>query len=155
MLEVRPDGSQVVRFRPVSALATPKFMKRLMELHTRELAAAKVEPLISAAAFVLDFECIHPFADGNGRVGRLLALLLLYQCGYGVGRYISLERIVEQSKETYYQALYRSSQGWHESKHDLCPWVENISSARLSPRTTTSRPGSARFRRRRAPSACW
>lgn len=124
ILEVRPDGRQVVRFRPVSALATPKYMKKLVDLHAQELSAAKVEPLLAAAALVLDFECVHPFADGNGRVGRLLTLLLLYQCGYGVGRYISLERIVEQSKETYYEALHRSSQGWHEGRHDLRPWVE-------------------------------
>lgn len=124
ILEIRPDGRQVVRFRPVSALATPKYMKRLVELHAQELAASSVEPLLTAAALVLDFECIHPFADGNGRVGRLLTLLLLYQCGYGVGRYISLERIVEQSKKTYYEALHRSSQGWHEGRHDLRPWVE-------------------------------
>ena len=124
ILEVQPDGRQVVRFRPVSALATPKFMRRLLELHTRELASGRADALLLAAVFVLDFECIHPFADGNGRVGRLLTLLLLYQCGYNVGRYISLERIVEQSKETYYEALYRSSQGWHEGRHDLRPWVE-------------------------------
>ena len=124
ILEVQADGRQVVRFRPVSALATPKFMRKLLELHARELASGKGNPLLLAAAFVLDFECIHPFTDGNGRVGRLLTLLLLYQCGYGVGRYISLERIVEQSKETYYDALYRSSQGWHEGRHDLRPWVE-------------------------------
>lgn len=124
ILEVRPDGRQVVRFRPVSALATPKYMARLVELHAGELAAGKVEPLLAGAAFVLDFECIHPFADGNGRVGRLLTLLLLYQSGYSVGRYISLGRIVEQSKETYYEALYKSSQGWHEGRHDLRPWVD-------------------------------
>ena len=67
---------------------------------------------------------IHPFVDGNGRLGRLLTLLLLYHSGYGVGRYIGLERIVEESKETYYDTLYRSSQGWHEGSHDLRPCVE-------------------------------
>lgn len=74
------------------------------------------------ATFVLDFECVHPFKDGNGRIGRLLSLLLLYQTGYEAGRYISLERIVEESKETYYDALYKSSQGWHKGRHDLRPW---------------------------------
>lgn len=124
ILEVRPDGKQVVRFRPVSALATPKFMTRLVQLFDQEHSARKADPLVLTAAFVLDFECIHPFADGNGRLGRLLTLLLLYRAGYGVGRYISLERIVEQSKETYYEALHRSSQGWHEGRHDLRPWVQ-------------------------------
>lgn len=124
ILEIGADGRQTVRFRPVSALATPKFMSRLVELFAHQLAAGDVDPLVLAAAFVLDFECVHPFADGNGRVGRLLTLLLLYQCGYGVGRYISLERIIERSKETYYEALHRSSQGWHEGRHDLRPWIE-------------------------------
>ncbi len=124
ILEVRPDGKQVVRFRPVSALATPKFMTRLVQLFDQEHLARKADPLVLTAAFVLDFECIHPFADGNGRLGRLLTLLFLYRAGYDVGRYISLERIVEQSKETYYEALHRSSQGWHEGRHDLRPWVE-------------------------------
>jgi len=79
--------------------------------------------IFAKAAALLHSLCMnHPFTDGNGRVGRLLTLLLLYQCGYGVGRYISLERIVEQSKETYYEALHRSSQGWHEGRHDLRPW---------------------------------
>ena len=69
-------------------------------------------------------ECIHPFMDGNGRIGRLLTLLLLYQSGYEVGRYISLERIVEESKETYYDALLQSSRNWHQAEHDLRPWWE-------------------------------
>ena len=124
ILEVRPDGRQVIRFRPVSAAATPDFMARLMELHAEDLAAGKTEPLLRIASFILDFECVHPFTDGNGRMGRLLTLLLLYQAGYEVGRYISLERIIEESKETYYEALNKSSQGWHDGAHDLRPWWE-------------------------------
>ena len=108
----------------MSALATPKYMTKLVEFFADEMAQRRAHPLVLAAAFVLDFECIHPFADGNGRVGRLLTLLLLYQAGYGVGRYISLERIVERSKETYYEVLQRSSQGWHDGRHDLRPWLE-------------------------------
>ncbi len=122
ILEVRPDGRQVVRFQPVSALATPEFMDKLLSLFDRAMDKAETDPLLLIATFVFDFECIHPFRDGNGRIGRLLTLLLLYQAGYEVGRYISLERIVEESKETYYDALYKSSQGWHEAKHDLRPW---------------------------------
>jgi len=124
ILEVRAHGKQAVRYRPVSALATPKYMTKLVEFFGDEMAQRRTHPLALAAAFVLDFECIHPFADGNGRLGRLLTLLLLYQAGYGVGRYISLERIVERSKETYYEVLYRSSQGWHDGQHDLRPWLE-------------------------------
>jgi len=92
--------------------------------HGYLLDAEQTEPLLLIASFVFDFECIHPFRDGNGRVGRLLALLLLYQAGYEVGRYISLERVIEESKETYYETLLKSSQGWHEARHDLRPWWE-------------------------------
>ena len=80
--------------------------------------------LLVLNAFILDFLCIHPFRDGNGRVARLMTLLLLYAAGYEVGRYISLERIVEQSKETYYEALWRSSQRWETGQHDLTPWYQ-------------------------------
>lgn len=122
ILEVLPDGRQIVRFQPVSALATPKFMERLVTLFSRSLDEQKTDPLLLIASFIFDFECVHPFGDGNGRIGRLLTLLLLYRAGYEVGRYISLERIVEESKETYYDALLKSSHGWHEAKHDLRPW---------------------------------
>jgi Fic family protein len=122
ILEVLPDGRQVVRFRPVSAVGTPKFMESLVSLFSRAMEEGKVDPLLLIASFIFDFECIHPFADGNGRIGRLLTLLLLYQAGYEVGRYISLERIVEESKETYYEALLKSSHKWHEAQHDLRPW---------------------------------
>ena len=122
ILEVRPDGRQVVSFKPVSALATPEFMNRLVTMFRQAMDKNEADPLLLIATFVLDFECVHPFKDGNGRIGRLLSLLLLYQTGYEAGRYISLERIAEESKETYYDALYKSSQGWQEGKHDLRPW---------------------------------
>ncbi len=122
ILEVGPEGRRFVRFKPVSALATPEFMAKLLREHARVSREATLEPLVRIATFILDFECVHPFADGNGRLGRLLTLLLLYQAGYEAGRYISLERIVEESKESYYEALLKSSQGWHEASHDLRPW---------------------------------
>lgn len=122
ILEVLPDGRQVVRFQPVSAVGTSQFMERLVALFNHALEEGKADPLLLIASFIFDFECVHPFMDGNGRIGRLLTLLLLYQAGYEVGRYISLERIVEESKETYYEALLKSSQKWHEAQHDLRPW---------------------------------
>ncbi|MEX0806071.1 MAG: Fic family protein [Candidatus Binatia bacterium] len=122
ILEVLSDGRQVVRFQPVSALATAKSMERLVTLFSRAMNEGKTDPLLLIASFVFDFECVHPFMDGNGRIGRLLTILSLYQAGYEVGQYISLERIVEESKETYYEALLKSSQKWHEAQHDLCPW---------------------------------
>lgn len=122
ILEILPDGRQVIRFRPVSALATPVFIEKLCTLYHQAMDRRQAEPLLLIASFVFDFECIHPFWDGNGRIGRLLTLLLLYQAGYEVGRYISLERLIEESKETYYEVLLQSSHGWHEAKHDLRPW---------------------------------
>ena len=122
ILEVGPNGQQFIRFRPVSAIATPEFIKRLCMLYHQATDRREAEPLLLIASFIFDFECIHPFWDGNGRIGRLLTLMLLHQAGYEVGRYISLERIVEESKETYYEVLLKSSHGWHEAKHDLRPW---------------------------------
>lgn len=82
--------------------------------------------MIALAAFNLDFLCIHPFRDGNGRVSRLLLLLQCYSRGYEVGRYISLERLIEQNKERYYETLEQSSQGWHEGKHDPWPYINYL-----------------------------
>jgi Fic family protein len=99
-------------------------MTRLHTQFTATLDAGTIEPLLLIPAYVLDFLCIHPFADGNGRMARLLSLLLLYRAGYEVGRYISLERTIEETKEGYYDALYASSQRWHEGQHSLIPWWE-------------------------------
>jgi Fic family protein len=87
------------------------------------LAHRAVHPLIALGAFNLDFLCIHPFRDGNGRVSRLLFLLLGYHLGFEVGRYISLERLIEHNKERYYETLKLSSQGWHEGRHDPWPYI--------------------------------
>ncbi len=122
IIEVLPDGRKVMRFRPLSAEVTPAAMEGLCELHHENIRQKKAESLLTIASFVFDFECIHPFKDGNGRIGRLLTLLLLYHAGYEVGRFISLERVIEESKETYYEALHQSSQRWHEGEHDLHPW---------------------------------
>jgi Fic family protein len=118
--ERRADGTIALRFAPVPAFATAEAMEQLC-LGYRAMAG-EVEPLLLIPTFVLDFLCIHPFLDGNGRLARLLTLLLLYQHGYQVGRFISLERVIEDAREGYYAALYRSSQGWHSSAHDPNPW---------------------------------
>ncbi len=124
--EMLADGRQRVRFKTVPMALTPGAMEGLHE-GTRALwQDGSVEKLLVLPAYVLDFLCIHPFMDGNGRMARLLTLLLLYQAGYSVGRYISLERIIEESKETYYEALQASSRRWHEGKHDLAPWAEYL-----------------------------
>lgn len=84
------------------------------------------DPLLVIPMFILDFLCVHPFNDGNGRMSRLLTLLLLYRSGYIVGKYISIERVIEQSKETYYESLHQSSVGWHESENDYAPFVRYL-----------------------------
>src|SRR5713226_1207689 len=124
IMERRPDGTSVVRFKPLPAHLTAGAMDRLHTEFSATLDTGTVEPLLLIPAYVLDFLCIHPFADGNGRMARLLSLLLLYQAGYEVGRYISLEGVIEQTKEGYYDSLYASSQGWHEAQHSLVPWWE-------------------------------
>lgn len=122
IMEKYPDGRERVRFKTVLPADTPRFVRELTELWERCVSERPVHPLIALAGFNLDFLCIHPFRDGNGRLSRLLLLLQCYHLGYEVGRYISLERIVEESKETYYEALLKSSQKWHEAQHDLRPW---------------------------------
>jgi Fic family protein len=117
------DGSLLrVRFRPVSPVATPGAMDLLVARY-QDAIRLNQEPLVIVPLTILDFLCIHPFSDGNGRSARLLTLLLLYHFGYEVGRYISLERIFEESKMSYYETLNASSQGWHEGRHDPFPWL--------------------------------
>jgi len=126
IIERYPDGSERVRFHPVAAVDTAKAMVQLVGDWQACLDERWVPPLIALAAFNLDFLCIHPFRDGNGRVSRLLWLLQSHQSGYAVGRYISLERLVEQNKERYYETLEQSSQGWHEGKHDPWPYINFV-----------------------------
>lgn len=119
--ETDEKGNEKVRFRPVPAWETPESIDRLCEAFRD--AKEEVDPLILSSMFILDFLCIHPFNDGNGRMSRLLTLLLLYQSGFIVGKYISIEKIIEQSKETYYEALQDSSIEWHENKNDYKSFV--------------------------------
>jgi len=123
IVERNPDGSiRRIRFRPVSPVATPQAMADLISGYDAARDRER-EQLVVLPLAILDFLCIHPFTDGNGRMARLLSLLLLYQADFEVGRYISLERVIEQSKETYYDALELSSHGWHEGRHDPHPWM--------------------------------
>jgi Fic family protein len=120
IIQTYADGRSRVRFKTVPASKTPKAMAGMIELWSRGMKEKWLPPLALAAALNLDFLCIHPFRDGNGRVSRLLFLLACYHCGIEAGRYISLERLIEQNKERYYEVLEQSSQRWHEGKHD--PW---------------------------------
>jgi Fic family protein len=126
VIELRPGAAPVIRFKCVSAKATPAAVGELCLVYRHAIDQDHIPPLVAIGALILDFLCIHPFRDGNGRVSRLLTLLALYQHGYEVGRYISLERLVEESKEDYYHVLQASSQRWHDSKHDLLPWLNHF-----------------------------
>jgi Fic family protein len=125
VIELRP-GAAPIRFKCVSAKATPAAADELCLVYRHAIDQDHIPPLVAIGALVLDFLCIHPFRDGNGRVSRLLTLLALYQHRYEVGRYISLERLVEEAKEDYYHVLQESSRRWHDAKHDLLPWLNHF-----------------------------
>ena len=126
IIENYPDGRSRVRFKTVPAVATPNYTRELIELYNVAVKDRKTPHAVLMAAFNLDFLCIHPFRDGNGRVSRLLLLLQCYHLGFEVGRYISLERLIEQNKERYYETLEQSSHGWHEGKHDPWPYINYL-----------------------------
>ena len=117
------DGSERVRFRPVPAVATPHAMEELCAEYNRATSEGVLDPLVLIPRFILDFTCIHPFADGNGRMSRLLTLLLLYRAGFVVGKYVSIEGEINRTKETYYDALQQSSAGWNEGHNDYAPFA--------------------------------
>ena len=124
--EELPDGTRSVRFEPVPAWETPQAMESLCNAYQDALADASMDPLLLIPMFILDFLCIHPFNDGNGRMSRLLTLLLLYRSGYFVGKYISLEKLIADTKESYYEALQESSEGWHEGQNEYLPFVRYL-----------------------------
>lgn len=121
--EELPDGTKRVRFQPVPAWETSEAVESLCNVFQDALNNTEMDPLILIPMFILDFLCIHPFNDGNGRMSRLLTLLLLYRSGYIVGKYISIEKLIADSKDTYYEALQESSIGWHEGQSDYLPFV--------------------------------
>lgn len=122
IVEVGLGGARKTRFLPPPAREVPEAMQRLCDAHAQS-HAGNADPLLIACMFAFDFACIHPFNDGNGRMSRLLTLLLLYKAGYGVGAYVSLEGRIEQTKDGYYDALARSSVGWGDGTNDYAPIV--------------------------------
>ena len=118
------EGNKSVRFRPMPAWETPEAIEKICQSYDEALNSENIDALIIIPMFVLDFLCVHPFNDGNGRLSRLLTLLLLYRSGYIVGKYISIEKLIEQTKEIYYESLQLSSAGWHENKNDYEPFVK-------------------------------
>ncbi len=121
IIEKHPDGRINIRFIPVSAVKTPEYLEKLFDLYHLAVKEKVIPDIIVMSAFNLDFLSIHPFRDGNGRVSRLLILLMMYKSGFDSGKYVSVEKIIERNKERYYETLKTSSQNWHEGKHN--PWI--------------------------------
>lgn len=126
------EGNRFVRFQPIPAWETSDSIEALCDAFDDAIARNKADPLLIIPMFILDFLCIHPFNDGNGRMSRLLTLLLLYRAGYIVGKYISIEKVIETTKDTYYEALQSSSQGWHEEENDYAHFVRYMLGVILS-----------------------
>jgi Fic family protein len=121
--ETDANGNQSVRFQPVPAYLTADAMDRLSAAFIESLKKDEYDALLLIPMFVLDFLCIHPFNDGNGRISRLLTLLLFYRAGYIVGKYISVEKLIENSKDTYYEVLQDSSTSWYDNQNDYLPFI--------------------------------
>lgn len=122
--KVDAQGNSSVRFYPLSAFETPEAVERLCDSYKWIIGEGMVDPLLIIPVFILDFLCIHPFNDGNGRMSRLLTLLLLYRADYIVGKYISIEMIIEKTKDSYYDALQASSAKWYECENDYKLFIE-------------------------------
>lgn len=121
-----PDGHTEILFTPLAPYETSESLDRICEEYNRVIGNLEVEPLIIIPIFIHDFLCIHPFNDGNGRMSRLLTTLLLYQNGFYIGKYISLEAKISKNKDLYYSALSQSQTGWHEGKEDALPFIKYI-----------------------------
>ena len=122
IMEVDELGNRKVRFQPVSSFETENYFDKMVGAY-KKAVEANIPALILIPVLIHDFLCIHPFDDGNGRMSRLLTLLLLYKFGYFVGRYISIEMLIEESKESYYEELKRSSEKWHTGENDEIPFI--------------------------------
>lgn len=132
VMEVHADGTQAVRFMPLAPYETPAAMQQACDSYSHTLGGHLIEPLLLIPAFIHDFLCIHPFSDGNGRMSRLLTTLLLYQSGFYVGRYISLESKIEHTKEHYYDALAQSGLHWQENGNNPSPFINYLLSTILA-----------------------
>lgn len=121
-----PDGHTEILFTPLAPYETSEALDRICEEYNRVIGNLEVEPLIIITIFIHDFLCIHPFNDGNGRMSRLLTTLLLYQNGFYIGKYISLEAKISKNKDLYYSAMSQSQTGWHEGKEDALPFIKYI-----------------------------
>lgn len=126
ILEEDAQGNRRIRFRPTPAADTPAAMEQLELAYLDARSNGSINQLLLIPCVILDFLCIHPFRDGNGRMSRLLSLLLLYKNGYDAGKYVSFEEQINNYKAYYYDALAQSSAGWDENKNDYAPFIENF-----------------------------
>ena len=126
ILETAADGTRRVRFRPTPANETAAAMEQLELAYLDARSNANINQLLLIPCVILDFLCIHPFRDGNGRMSRLLSLLLLYKNGYDAGKYVSFEEQINHYKAFYYEALRESSEGWHTNENSYMPFIENF-----------------------------
>ena len=117
------SGERVTLFRPLEPYETPDAIQNICDSYQKELSLGEIDPLILIPCFILDFLCVHPFNDGNGRMSRLLTLLLLYRSGYVVGQYISIEKAIADTKDTYYKVLAQADQNWHIGENDTKPFI--------------------------------
>ena len=124
IVQLSGNGEREVLFKPMEPYETPEAIEKICESYQRALDREAIDELILIPCFVLDFLCIHPFNDGNGRMSRLLTLLLLYRSGYLVGQYISVEKVIADTKEAYYDALRKSDYGWYEAENDPAPFIK-------------------------------
>ena len=127
-----PNGNTATLFTPLAPFETPEALDRICEEYNRVIGNMELEPLIAIPVFIHDFLCIHPFNDGNGRMSRILTTLLLYQSGFQVGKYISLEAKIAKNKDLYYDALRHSQYGWHEGNNDAVPFIKYLLGTILS-----------------------
>ena len=126
ILEVDANGRQRVRFRPMPAAETPEAMEQLELAYLAARNNANINQLLLIPCVILDFLCIHPFRDGNGRMSRLLSLFLLYKNGYDAGKYVSFEEQINNYKAYYFEALRQSSEGWEKNENSYFPFIENF-----------------------------
>ena len=126
ILEIDANGNRRIRFRPTSASETPKAMEQLELAYLDARGNSNINQLLLIPCVILDFLCIHPFRDGNGRMSRLLSLLLLYKNGFDAGKYVSFEEQISNYKAYYYEALRQSSAGWETNENSYFPFIENF-----------------------------
>jgi Fic family protein len=126
ILEIDRDGKRTIRFKPTKAAETQAAMQQLVFAFIDADSDSGINKLLLIPCFILDFLCIHPFADGNGRMSRLLSLLLLYKSGFDAGKYISFEEQINKNKNAYYEALRQSSENWETGTNDYLPFIENF-----------------------------